>query len=995
MPRLGLAAGADPAPPRPRGALRLRLPDPARRRREVARRARRAARRTSPTCTPGPRSICPARAGSASIRPPACSPAKATSRSPARPSRRAPRRSPGAVDRVRGRRSSTRCPSTRVHESPRVTKPYTEEQWQAIDALGHAVDDDLKRGDVRLTMGGEPTFVSIDDLDGAEWNTTALGPTKRRLAGRAAPPAADALRAGGFAALRPGQVVSRRAAAALGARLLLAPRRRADLERPVARSPTRARPTATARPTPARFIRGAGRAARRRRRRTCMPGYEDVWYYLWRERRLPVNVDPLRRPSSRTRGARRACARVFEQGLDQIVGYALPLAARRRRAARWRSGPWFLRARAPVPHPGDSPMGYRLPLDSLPWASEADHPYVIAPRSERVAAAAARVRRAARPRASRSCVMPRRDRAVGTAPAVAAAALPGAPDAQTARRTRFASASGIVRTALCVEPRDGTLHVFMPPVGRARGLPRAGRRDRGHRRRARDCRCVIEGYTPPRDPRLAHFKVTPDPGVIEVNVHPPQSWDELVDNTDDALRGGAADRGSAPRSSCSTAATPAPAAATTSSSAAPTPADSPFLRRPDLLRSLRRLLAQPSVAVVPVLRPVHRPDEPGAARRRGAQRQPLRARDRVPRRSPTRGAPRRRGWSTASSATCSIDVTGNTHRAEFCIDKLYSPDSSQRPAGPGRVARLRDAAARADEPRAAAAAARAGRPVLEAALRAHAGALGHRAARPLHAAALRRRRISTTCSTSCAAPATPFEPAWFAPHFEFRFPLLGDVAQRGVQLELRQALEPWHVLGEEAAAGGTARYVDSSVERLQVQGHGARPTTRHVVTCNGRARAAASDRHRTASTSPACAIAPGSRRRACIPTIAVHAPLVFDLVDTWIGPLARRLHLPRRCIPADGATTRFPVNAYEAESRRRGALLRARPHARPARGAAAVERTASSRITLDLRTLTMPSRPDPFIGRPAPDRARRPRANDPASTRSSRRMPRPPAITTS
>ncbi len=70
----------------------------------------------------------------------------------------------------------------RVWEAPRVTRPYTDEQWAEIEKLGHAIDAQLLAGDVRLTMGGEPTFVSVDDPDGAEWNTTAMGPDKRRLA---------------------------------------------------------------------------------------------------------------------------------------------------------------------------------------------------------------------------------------------------------------------------------------------------------------------------------------------------------------------------------------------------------------------------------------------------------------------------------------------------------------------------------------------------------------------------------------------------------------------------------------------------------------------------------------------------------------------------------------------------------------------------------------------------------------------------------------------
>ncbi len=263
----------------------------------------------------------------------------------------------------------------RIHEDPRVTKPYSDEQWREIEALGHRVDADLKANDVRLTMGGEPTFVSVEDIDGAEWNTTALGPTKygradallRRLRERFAP---SGLLHHGQGKWYPGESLPRWA---LGLYW------RGDGE-PIWRDPSLVADESA----PAGLPSGVAQTfiselAERLgvNPRQAVAGYEDVWYYLWKERRLPVNIDPLDSKLSNAEDRARL-AKVFEQGLEKIVGYALPL----RRAPYaddpnpWLSGAWFLRSERMYLVPGDSPMGYRLPLDSIPWVSESEYPYL-------------------------------------------------------------------------------------------------------------------------------------------------------------------------------------------------------------------------------------------------------------------------------------------------------------------------------------------------------------------------------------------------------------------------------------------------------------------------------------------------------------------------------------------------------------------------------------------------------------------------------------------
>jgi uncharacterized protein (DUF2126 family) len=390
---------------------------------------------------------------------------------------------------------------TRIYESPRVTKPYTDDQWQAMLALGDAVDEQLVAGDVRLTMGGEPTFVSVDDRDGAEWNTDALGPTKRMYAQDPVHRLRDEYGQGGFLHFGqgkwyPGEQLPRCALSiywrADGQPCWHDPSLFADERDPHAYTSADAQ----------RFIHRLS-AKLGLTDEYIQTGYEDTFYYLWRERRLPVNVDPFDSKLD-DEMERIRLRRIFTQGLDHPVGYVLPLKKDGQpglAGASWVTGPWFFRDERMYLFPGDSPMGYRLPLDSMPWVSKGEFPYLIEqdPFSPRAALPSSAILRSQyAPHAvgggfAEGGVVAVQHPEVldlpGTAEAAASLASaatgkgPSRPltAAELARHpNRFESAHWITRTALCVEVRDprrangpkaeavgqatGVMYVFMPPL---------------------------------------------------------------------------------------------------------------------------------------------------------------------------------------------------------------------------------------------------------------------------------------------------------------------------------------------------------------------------------------------------------------------------------------------------------------------------------------------------------------------------------------------------
>lgn len=797
---------------------------------------------------------------------------------------------------------------TRIYESPRVTRPYTDDQWAAVLRLGEQVDRDLVTGDVRLTMGGEPTFVALDNRDAPEWNTEALGPTKRIYAQQLTHRLRDEYGQGGFLHFGqgkwyPGEQLPRWALSIYW---------RADGQ-PCWRNPdwfADEREAHAYTGEHAKLFMGALTKRLGLSETHVQPGFEDTWYYLWRERRLPINVDPFdSRLDDELERAR--LHRVFEQGLPHVVGYVLPI----RHAGdppltgpRWQTGPWHFRDERLYLIPGDSPMGWRLPLDSLPWVRQADYPYLI----ERDPFAP----RGGLPEAAILRAQARGVTSMGPTPGLLASAE--VPD-------RFQSASAVLRTALCVEARDprrangpaaenigragGVLYVFMPPL---EGLEHylellaaveAACEDTGFK-------IVLEGYPPPRDPRLKLLQVTPDPGVIEVNIHPAHDWSQLVAQTEFLYEAARQTRLSSEKFMID-----GRHGGTGGGNhfvlGAASPADSPFLRRPSLLASLLAYWHNhPSLSYLfsgLFIGPTSQAPRVDEARN-----------DQLRELEIALGEIHRLGddvppWLIDRSLrNVLVDATGNTHRSEFCIDKLYSPDSAS-----GRLGLLElRAFEMPPHPRMSIV-----QQLLLRALVARFWTQPYRAPLVRWGTGLHDRWMLphfvredlVDVLGEMAAAGYDFDSAWFAPHFEFRFPKYGEFAARGVHVTLRAALEPWHVMGEEGAVGGTVRYVDSSLERLEVLVTGL-VDPRHRLTVNGRSLP-------LQPTGRIGEFVAGVRYRAWLPpsalhpTIGIHAPLTLDLVDTW---QQRSLAGCRYYVAHPGGRNyaTLPVNAYEAESRR-------------------------------------------------------------------------------
>jgi len=645
------------------------------------------------------------------------------------------------------------------------------------------------------------------------------------------------------------------------------------------------------------------------------PAYEDALYYLWKEQRLAVNSNVLD-ADLEDEEERARLARVFTHGLGKPVGCMLPLVHQWWNAkARWSSGDWPVRSDQMFLIPGDSPMGLRLPLDSLPTATSGDYrswpttPFEAAeplPDYARFRQMVAS-RRQLEPAGSVSQSRDLQQGGVGYG-------YRARPEEPGQEEKPLPYDSGVVRTAMCFEPRDGILHVFMPPVDHLESYLELLT---AMEETAEELQMpvMIEGYLPPVDHRLQQVKVTPDPGVIEVNVQPANNWKEAVSITSGLYEDARLSRLGTEKFDVDGTHT-GTGGGNHVVMGARTPADSPFLRRPDLLRSLVSYWHNhPSLSYLfsgRFVGPTSQAPRVDEGRRDATYELEI-AFEQLP------GRKEHPPWLVDRVFRHLLtDLTGNTHRAEFCIDKLYSPDSAT-----GRLGLVEFRAfempphwqmSMAQQLFLRALVARFWEQPYETNLVDWNTSIHDRWLLPHYVEQDFEDVIEETRRAGIE-----LDPEWFGPHFEFRFPVIGEWDQRGIHLELRSAIEPWYVLGEEPAGGATARFVDSSVERLQVKASGL-VGDRYIVSCNGRHVPL----HPTGTEGEYVA---GVRYRAwqppsCLhPTIPVDEPLVFDLLDTWsgrsLGGCSYHVGHPGGLNPDT-----FPVNAYEAESRRAGRFFK-------------------------------------------------------------------------
>jgi uncharacterized protein (DUF2126 family)/transglutaminase-like putative cysteine protease len=795
----------------------------------------------------------------------------------------------------------------RFDATPSISKPYSKSQWKEILRLGNKIDSRLNDQDVRLTMGGEPTFVSVDNMDDPQWNTEAVGVEKRVLSNLLLLRLRDQFAPGsllhyGQGKWYPGESLPRWALSCIwrrdGEPIWDDPKWLADEGTDYGYTSKDAD----------RFVRHLASELGIPSKLT-FPVYEDTFHYLWRENRLPVDVDPTD-PKLKDPNERAMMVRAFTSGLDSVAGYVMPIRRQWWQSQpRWIGGRWPIRGGRVFLLPGDSPIGLRLPMESLPFFGGTDQSIYTQPLDPTIQREPLPRKRESSSELKGSTVSVLGLKEQDSKKPFDERAQVDEGCAENDRSGNVSSEKDVVRTALCVECRYGRLHVFLPPTQRLEDyLDLVNKVEKTCE--ALQLAVVIEGYSPPSDDRIERFQVTPDPGVIEVNTQPTETWQQLVDLTEKLHHEARACRLGTDKFDLD-----GRHSGTGGGNhivlGGRSPQDSPFLRRPDLLGSMIRFWNNhPSLSYLfsgKFVGPTSQAPRFDEGRRDAVYEMEI-SLQQIPDRHQFTPP-----WLVDRLfRDLLVDPTGNTHRSEICIDKLYSPDSTTGRLG---LVELR---------------------AFEMPPHPQMSLTQQLLIRGIVAAFWERPYKRTLCNWQeslhdrfmlpsfvwrdfCEVIADLNEyglnlnPSWFIPHHEFRFPMIGETHLGRARLTLRSAIEPWYVLGEEPGSAGTARYVDSSVERLELLVDGLE-ASRYRLLCNGHPL----PMHPTGTSGQYVA---GIRYRAwqpprCLhPTIGIHHPLTFELYDSHqslsVGGCTYHV-----VDPGGRGTERFPINSFEAESRR-------------------------------------------------------------------------------